>query len=29
VRKWPIFAEKAGLNEERVSEISRYHRLDI
>lgn len=29
VRKWPIFAEKAGLNEEKVSEISRYHRLDI
>jgi serine/threonine-protein kinase HipA len=29
VRKWPIFAEKAGLNEEKVSEISRHHRLDI
>lgn len=29
VRKWPIFAEKAGINEEKVSEISRYHRLDI
>ncbi|MFH1215485.1 MAG: type II toxin-antitoxin system HipA family toxin [Pseudomonadota bacterium] len=29
VRKWPIFAEKAGLNKEKASEISRYHRLDM
>ena len=29
VRKWSMFAEKAGLNEEKASEISRYHRLDI
>jgi serine/threonine-protein kinase HipA len=29
VRKWPLFAEKAGITEEKVSEISRYHRLDI
>jgi len=29
VQRWPLFAGKAGLNEERISEISRYHRLDL
>jgi len=28
VQRWPLFAGQAGLNEERVSEIGRYHRLD-
>lgn len=29
VQRWPLFAGQAGLNEERISEISRYHRLDL
>ena len=29
VQRWPLFAGEAGLNEERISEISRYHRLDL
>lgn len=29
VRRWPMFAGKAGLNKERISEIARYHRLDL
>lgn len=28
VQRWPLFAGQAGLNEERISEIGRYHRLD-
>jgi len=29
VQRWPLFAEKAGLNKERAAEIGRYHRLDL
>jgi serine/threonine-protein kinase HipA len=28
VQHWPLFAGKAGLKEERISDIGRYHRLD-
>lgn len=26
---WPVFARQAGLNDERISEVGQYHRLDI
>lgn len=29
VRRWPMFAGEAGLGEERIAEIGRYHRLDM
>jgi len=29
VRHWPVFAGKAGLSKERISEIARYHHLDL
>lgn len=29
VRNWPVFAKKGGLNTERISEVARYHRIDL
>jgi serine/threonine-protein kinase HipA len=29
VRSWPVFAQKAGLKEERIAEIARYHLLNL
>jgi len=29
VRKWPEFAAKTGIRENIISEIARYHRMDL
>ncbi len=29
VGRWPVFAKEAGINQQRISELARYHRLNL